>query len=92
MRPRIAQLNELRLADIVELNDQPDGSGAWRGYNAATVENIDNEWVHLLRPYVHTGDFSHTGGVSTYIGFEQVKLPVSDLFRQVILIQRKELK
>lgn len=92
MKARIAQLNELKLADIVELNVELSGEGNWRGYNAATVEKIDEHWIHLLRPYVQTADFSCTSGVITYIGFEHVKLPRCDLVAQVILVSRKELK
>lgn len=59
-------IGTLSLGDIVQLFDD--------GYGTATVVQITDDEVHLFRPYVHTADFSYTGGVIPYIGTETVKL------------------
>ena len=51
----------LKLKDVVDLDFQ---------YGYATVTNIKDGVITLFRPYVHTSDFSYTGGVIPYIGFE----------------------
>lgn len=43
-------------------------------YGWATVVQITDEEVHMVRPYVHIGDFTYTGGVLNYLGNETVKV------------------
>lgn len=57
---------DLVLGDVVKVME-----GAW-GW--ATVVRIEEDVVHLFRPYVHVGDFSYTGGVLHYIGSETFSL------------------
>lgn len=56
---------DLKLGDVVRLHD----------YNSAfsdcTVINIENGAITLFRPYVHLADFTYTGGVIPYVGFEK---------------------
>ena len=58
---------ELVLGDRVNLLPGED-------YGWATVVNITADTVELVRPYVHIGDFTYTGGVLHYIGVETVRL------------------
>ena len=59
-------VSELQLADVVQLSDDD--------YATGTVVQVTEDEVHVYRPYVHTADFSYTGGVIPYIGTETVKL------------------
>jgi hypothetical protein len=61
-------VSELSLGDIVDL-------GWTDGYSVATVKNISKDGeITLFRPYVHTSDFSHSGGVSCYVGIEEFQI------------------
>jgi len=77
---------ELQLADTVQLVDNP------AAFSHCTVKQIKDGVVTLFRPYVHTADFSHTGGVICYIGTEEWKIAVTDTRTEFDLIDRKELK
>lgn len=55
-------MKNLKLGDRVELFE-----GA---YGTATVIQIEDDKVTFYRPYIHTSDFSYTGGVIPYIGTE----------------------
>jgi len=59
---------DLRLGDQVRLFPEP--------YGWATVvklqEHSNHGGVHLQRLYLHTADFSYTGGLMNYVGFETV--------------------
>ena len=77
------KVSELQLADVVSIF--PDAS-----YSTATVKQIKDGYVTLFRPYVHTADFSYTGGVITYIGIEEFTIPIDD--RVVTVYDRKTLK
>ena len=83
MEPKMVKISELQLADVVRLGEYP--------YSYATVEQIKDGIVHLIRPYIHTADFSCTSGVITYIGHEHVK-HFQNSENTVILLERKELK
>lgn len=58
---------KLELGDTVSLN--------WEdGYDSATVCQLHEDGtIDLFRPYTHTADFSYTGGVICYVGFETIK-------------------
>jgi hypothetical protein len=74
---------DLKLADVVQLSE-----GA---YMCATVSMVTEDSVTLIRPYMHSADFSYTGGVITYTGHETVTLyRGSD--RTVTVLERKDLK
>lgn len=77
------QASELRLADTVQLTDDPWGT--------ALVTQIKDGLVTFWRPYGHTGDFSYTGGVIAYVGLEimQVCRDSPSTFK---VLARKELK
>jgi len=87
--PIQVHLNDLRLADMVELFEGPFGT--------AVVTQIDGDEVTLHRPYGVTGDFSYTGGVPYSVGNEVCKYlkcdtrytAKSDTFR---VWQRKDLR
>jgi len=73
---------DLKLADVIQ-------TGAWE-YCTATVHRVTDGYVHLIRPYIHTADFSCTSGVITYIGFEQYSIHRND--NEYYVHSRKELK
>jgi len=80
---------ELTLGAIVRLqNDQE--------YMDATVKNIEDDGGHLkitfFRPFVSTGSFSHTAGVSCYIGLEEFKAYPGKDFEYELLRKGPELK
>ena len=81
------KIKDLRLGDRISLFD-----GA---YGSATVCNVKADIVEVIRPYIHTADFTYTGGVITYIGQELVKLWIGDT-REVVMLSsqasRGELK
>jgi hypothetical protein len=74
---------DLKLADVVRTF--PDMS-----FGTSTVKQIKDGIITLFRPYVHTADFSYTGGVMCYIGIEEFKIPADD--RTLEVMERKELK
>lgn len=80
-------INTLGLGDVVSLFDD--------GYGTGTVSKITNDEVHVFRPYVHTADFSMSGGepgasaVMCYIGTETVKLWKRD-YRMVTLLSKSD--
>ncbi len=58
------RIEQLQLTDKVKLGDGP--------YMTATVKQIrDDGTVTFFRPYVHTSNFSYTGGVICTIGIEE---------------------
>lgn len=70
--------SELQLADVVRLWDD----GPWAD---AIVHRIEEHVVHLRRPYMDHGDFSHTGGVITTIGLEDFSVSKTGQF---VLVRR----
>ena len=58
------EMFKLELGDVVRIR-----SGA--AYSHATVRQVKDGCVTFFRPYVHLGDFSHTGGVTPYVGIEE---------------------
>lgn len=61
------KIDELVLGDKVDLlSGDPYGWG--------TVVQITDETVKVVRPYVHIGDFTYTGGVLHYLGTEEITL------------------
>ena len=63
----MVEIKDLKLGDVVNLDTQ--------AYGHATVRKINEDGtVVVFRPYVHTEDFSYTGGVICYIGTENITL------------------
>ena len=58
----LLKTSELQLADEVT-RDGTEGT--------VVVKQIDEKGVHFFRTYPHTADFSYTGGVICYVGFEE---------------------
>lgn len=55
----------IELGDVVSMNDGP--------FMDCTVCKVNEDGtVNLFRPYVHTADFSYTGGVICYVGIENI--------------------
>lgn len=79
-----AETHQLRLGDVIKTSKLDEA------FTSATVIDVTEDEVTLFRPYVHTGDYSHTGGVTPYVGFEQYKLSRNS-GRPVFLYSRKEL-
>lgn len=78
--PRTVIASDLKLADTVKLFDD--------AYSYAMVEQITEDEVTFVRPYMVHGDFSHTGGVSTSIGLEKFKVPVKNPNYTYTLVRR----
>jgi hypothetical protein len=73
--PNMVKASELRLGDVVSTFTVVEG------YDSATVVEVDhdNEVVKLVRPYIHTSDFSHAGAsgapaVMPYVGLEHFEV------------------
>ena len=75
----IVEHRELQLGDRVRLFE-----GA---FNDATVINVTETVVTVFRPYVHTSNFSTTGGLIPYLGFEEFDL-YRDSDKTVTLLYR----
>lgn len=75
------KIADLQLGDIIRL----DGT---EGYKDCTVHKIEGRDVHVTRPYVHTADFTYTGGVITYLGEEKFSLYANDSGTVVLLARR----
>jgi hypothetical protein len=75
---------ELTLGDTVEVfNDGP--------WNYGIVTQIRDGIIHIFRPYGCCADFSYTGGVIPYVGFEDVTYEVTNS-RDWKVLERKILK
>jgi len=83
MLPTETPMRDINLGDTVRLN-LPE-------YGTATVFNVTEDEVHLVRPYIHLADFSYTGGVMHYTGTEIVKL-WRDSDRTLTVLSAKALK
>ena len=77
-------VREMTLGDIVSIDNDT--------YSHAIVKQITNEWVTLFRPYVHTADFSYTGGVMCYVGIEEYKVHIDSTMPYRLIKKGKELK
>lgn len=61
-------MQNVSLGDIVELSCISTAP-----YRHCTVSKLNEDGtVNLFRPYVHTSDFSYTGGVICYVGIENI--------------------
>jgi len=85
MEPTLITAKQMQLGDTVQL-----ASGAVP-FCACTVKQIRDGFVTLFRPYVHTADFSYTGGVMCYVGVEEYTLPI-EYSQEYYLLERKTLK
>lgn len=72
--------SDLRLGDIVRFADDR------KPYQDFTVNNIEEDCVHVVRPYIHTLDFSYTGGVPWHIGVEHFTINKT---QEVEIVRRK---
>ena len=57
-----------------------------------TVKQIKDGQITFVRPYIHTADFSYTGGVICYTGIEEFTHEINDFRHDYNLICRKPLK
>ena len=80
----LLKINELKLGDTVELFDGPWGYGI--------VNKIENDIIHIFRPYGTCADFSYTGGVIPYVGFEDVEYSLSNPHLMCKVHERRELR
>jgi len=84
MLPTEVFIRDINLGDTVRLS-LPE-------YGTATVFNVTEDEVHLVRPYIHLADStSYTGGVMHYTGTEIVKL-WRDSDRTLTVLSAKALK
>ena len=71
---------ELKLGDRV----RPKNS-FMRCFNDMVVKQIHNEEITFYRPYVHTADFSYTGGVICFIGIEEFNVSIHSITEYELL-------
>lgn len=66
----VVSVDTLKVGDVIKI------SSCETPYNHCTVKKVlpNDEGVILFRPYVHTSDFSYTGGIICYVGFEEYTL------------------
>jgi hypothetical protein len=83
MSPLMCKAKDLELADTVHLFDGPFGYGI--------VTKIEDDKVHIFRPYAATADFSYSSGVIHFVGFEQVILFKYES-REVRVVDKKKLR
>lgn len=91
--PLRVRASALQLADVVRIAAN-DGSGeALDGpFTFMVVKKVTDEEVRFFRPYVHTGDFSYTGGVICYLGTEEYGVCRDNASAMYLLYSRKGLK
>lgn len=77
---------DMQLADTIQPIENSDG------FTTCTVKQVTETQVTLFRPYVHTADFSYTGGVICYIGFEEYCISRQNEGYHWRLLTRKALK
>lgn len=63
---------DLAIGDVVRLT-------GIEGYNDATVYNVEDGRVYLVRPYVQCADFTCSAGVITYLGQEKFNVPADSV-------------
>lgn len=61
------------------------GSGP---YSTATVESVGPKAVTLVRPYIHTSDFTVSGGFIAYMGLEKVTIPLDESRPLSVYVER----
>lgn len=77
------KMSELKLGDTIRF---------WPHlkFTDSVVKQIKDGNITFFRPYVHTADFSYTGGVICYIGIEEWNHPVDE--QEIELLERINLK
>jgi hypothetical protein len=73
--PYYAPGHDLRLGDVVTTFT----GSATHSYSHATVKKITEKEVTFFRPYVATANFTYTGGVITYLGYEEYTFGLNDV-------------
>ena len=81
MQPTTIKARELQLGDKVQCYE-----GA---YSTATVRQIEDGIVYLVRPYTHTSDYETSGGLTCYVGIEEFTV-YHDSDREWILLDRRK--
>jgi hypothetical protein len=84
-------IKDLQIGDVVNL-------GLGEGFESSTVVKVTENYVELVRPYVHTSDFTCLAhlydeegeGVIDYIGTERMTLCKRDT-RPVTLVYRRRI-
>lgn len=77
--------DELQLGDIIQTISL---DGKTISYGCCTVKQITETAVHLVRPYIHTSEFSTTNGLIVYTGMEQYSVLRNSIL-QVELVERR---
>ena len=78
------KISELKLGDRVRTGLP------YEAFRDSVVEQIKDGNIKFFRPYVHTADFSYTGGVICYTGIEEFHIPAND--SEVEVFERKDLR
>lgn len=73
----ILRTSELQEGDVVCLLDSK-GNPHEGAFLDLTVTKVTQDSVQFFRPFVHLGNFIHTGGVTPYIGTETFSTPKND--------------
>lgn len=82
--PRFVEIGELRLGDVVTLDDPRKFP-----FDTCIVKQVSNGVISLYRPYGISSNYAHTRGVSCYMGAEEFDIHTSSTYR-VQLWTRKE--
>lgn len=81
MKPKMVKRSELGLGDVINLG------GFETDYCSSTVYRIDKGMIHLVRPYIHTGDCVYSGNsLIHYLGYEEYSIEVND--SEVLLLRK----
>jgi len=76
--------SELKLGDVVNTGTQR--------FSCATVVEVGESGIRLIRPYVVTADLVYTSGIPWSIGVEDFKLISGDRMMEVLYRETKEFK
>ncbi len=66
----IVKAKDLKLRDEIRSFDG--------GYGTATVKKVDDNFVTVFRPFVHSNDVETTCGVCCYVGIEEYHILRND--------------
>lgn len=84
--PTTIAARDIKLGDTIELAFMPTTS-----FRMAVARQVTDKEITLFRIYIHTSDFSYSGGVVCYQGHEDVVIS-RDSTTLLRLCERRELR
>jgi hypothetical protein len=82
--PLTTYFRDVKLGDVLRL-DFMRGSA----FNVGVVEKIEDGLVSVYRSYIHTSNFTHSGGVTVYQGHEDIYFNRDDMHTKISLLERR---